>query len=92
MDPQRELLLQFVLMAATFVVIEIIMELCLASLAQRIRPWLQRVGQRSTKSVEGCSLPLVWLCISGTKAKSNVATRKPWLTNLVNLIFLYKQK
>ena len=33
-------------MAATFVVIEIITELCLASLAQRIRPWLQRVGQR----------------------------------------------
>ena len=33
-------------MAATFVVIEIITELCLAVLAQRIRPWLQRVGQR----------------------------------------------
>ena len=33
-------------MAATFVVIEIITELCLASLAQRIRPWLQRLGQR----------------------------------------------
>ena len=45
-DPQRELVLQFVLMAATFVLIEIVTELCLASLAQRIRPWLQRVGQR----------------------------------------------
>ena len=45
-DTQRELVLQFVLMAATFVLIEIVTELCLASLAQRIRPWLQRVGQR----------------------------------------------
>ena len=45
-EPQRELVLQFVLMAATFVLIEIVTELCLASLAQQIRPWLQRVGQR----------------------------------------------
>ena len=45
-DTQRELVLQFVLMAATFVLVEIVTELCLASLAQRIRPWLQRVGQR----------------------------------------------
>lgn len=45
-DTQRELILQFVLMAATFVLIEIVTEICLASLAQRIRPWLQRVGQR----------------------------------------------
>ena len=40
-DRQRELVLQFVLMAATFVLIEIVTELCLASLAQWIRPWLQ---------------------------------------------------
>jgi threonine/homoserine/homoserine lactone efflux protein len=45
-DLQRELILQCALMAATFVLIEIITELCLASLAQRIRPWLQRVGKR----------------------------------------------
>ncbi len=45
-DTQREIVLQFVLMAATFVLIEIVTELCLASLAQRIRPWLQRVGKR----------------------------------------------
>ena len=45
-DTQRELVLQFVLMAATFVLVEIVTELCLTSLAQRIRPWLQRVGQR----------------------------------------------
>jgi threonine/homoserine/homoserine lactone efflux protein len=45
-DPGRSLLLQFVLMAATFVVIEFVTEYVLASAAHRIRPWLTRAGRR----------------------------------------------
>jgi threonine/homoserine/homoserine lactone efflux protein len=45
-DPARSLVLQFVIMAATFAGIEILTELFIASLSQRIRPWLQRVGRR----------------------------------------------
>ncbi|NYT62656.1 LysE family transporter [Alcaligenaceae bacterium] len=45
-DPQRSLLLQFAIMSATFVVVEIITELLIASLAFRIRHWLKRSGRR----------------------------------------------
>lgn len=45
-DPQRGLLLQFVIMTATFVVIEIITEILLANLAFGVRGWLQRSGRR----------------------------------------------
>lgn len=44
-DPASSLLLQFVIMAATFVVIEFAYELLVASLADRIQPWLKRVGK-----------------------------------------------
>ncbi len=44
-DPGRDLLLQFIIMAATFAVIEIIVEYLLARLAHRIRPALERVGK-----------------------------------------------
>ena len=44
-DPSQSLLLQFVIMAATFVVIEFVYELIVASLADRIQPWLKRVGK-----------------------------------------------
>ena len=44
-DPASSLLLQFVIMAATFVVIEFAYELMVASLADRIQPWLKRVGK-----------------------------------------------
>lgn len=45
LDPQRGLALQFVVMAATFAVVEFLVELLLALLALRIRPWLQRGGR-----------------------------------------------
>ncbi|WP_374338001.1 LysE family translocator [Leeia sp.] len=44
--PSAPLLPQFVVMALTFAVIEFGIELLLAVLAQRIRPWLQRLGHR----------------------------------------------
>jgi RhtB (resistance to homoserine/threonine) family protein len=44
-DPARPLLLQFVVMTATFIVIEFIVELLLAMAAQRVRHALQRVGR-----------------------------------------------
>ena len=45
-DPERSLLVQFAVMAGTFVVIEIATELCIATMAHRISPWLRRVGRR----------------------------------------------
>lgn len=45
-DPERNLLTQFFVMAATFVMIEVITEFLIASVAQRIRPWLGRSGRR----------------------------------------------
>jgi threonine/homoserine/homoserine lactone efflux protein len=45
-DPARSLALQFGIMAATFAAIEIGTEVFLASAAQRISPWLKRVGRR----------------------------------------------
>ncbi len=44
-DPAGSMVIQFVIMAATFVVIEFIYELLVASLADRIQPWLKRVGK-----------------------------------------------
>lgn len=44
-DPAGSLFIQFVIMAITFVVIEFIYELLVASLADRIQPWLKRVGK-----------------------------------------------
>jgi len=52
-DPTRSLLLQFVVMAATFVGIEIVTEMTLAGTAHRIRPWLQRVGRRFNQGCGG---------------------------------------
>jgi threonine/homoserine/homoserine lactone efflux protein len=45
-DPARGLFVQFVVMAGTFVGIEFVTELLIASMAHRISPWLQRVGRR----------------------------------------------
>ena len=45
-DPVRSLVVQFVIMAGTFAVIEIATELFIASMAHRISPWLRRVGRR----------------------------------------------
>jgi len=44
-DPSRSLLIQFAVMAATFVIIEFFYELVVAALADRIQPLLKRVGK-----------------------------------------------
>ena len=44
-DPNASLFLQFVIMAATFVFVEFWYELMVATLADRIQPWLKRVGK-----------------------------------------------
>jgi len=43
-DPARSIFVQFLVMASTFLIIEFITELVLASLAHRIAAWLARVG------------------------------------------------
>ncbi len=45
-DPARSLLTQFLVMAGTFAATELLTEWLIASFAQRLRPWLRRVGQR----------------------------------------------
>lgn len=45
-DPQRSLFIQFVIMAATFVILEIITETLIANLSYRVRGWLQHSGRR----------------------------------------------
>ena len=44
-EPTGSILIQFLIMAATFVVIEFSYELLVASLADKIQPWLRRVGK-----------------------------------------------
>ena len=44
-DPHRSLVMQFVVMAATFALIEFVTEFVLATLAHRITAWLARVGR-----------------------------------------------
>lgn len=44
-DPAGSILIQFLIMALTFVVIEFLYELLVASLADKIQPWLRRVGK-----------------------------------------------
>ncbi|MFG0382125.1 LysE family translocator [Pseudomonas sp. zbq_18] len=45
LDPGRSLWLQFAIMAATFAVVEGLVEYLLARTAQRTRPWLERAGR-----------------------------------------------
>jgi threonine/homoserine/homoserine lactone efflux protein len=52
-DPARSLLLQFMLMAATFVGTEIATEYALAATAHQVRPWLARVGRRFNRTCGG---------------------------------------
>ncbi|CAN7290078.1 MULTISPECIES: LysE family translocator [unclassified Acidovorax] len=62
--PGRDLWLQFVVMAGTFAVVECLVEFGLASLAHRIRPWLQRTGKKFNRAcgglfgLMGAALPL----------------------------------
>jgi len=52
-DPRHPLLLQFVVMAATFVAMEFMVEYSLARLAYRVQPWLSRYGRRFNKTCGG---------------------------------------
>jgi threonine/homoserine/homoserine lactone efflux protein len=52
-DPNISLLSQFAVMAATFVVIEFIYEYVVASLANRIKPWLARFGKKVNRIFGG---------------------------------------
>ena len=45
LDPQRSLVPQFVVMAATFAAVEFLVEYLLARLAFRVRPWMERGGK-----------------------------------------------
>lgn len=44
-EPSKSLFLQFLIMATTFVVIEFFYEIAVASAADKIQPWLRRVGK-----------------------------------------------
>ncbi|OUM38104.1 lysine transporter LysE [Pseudomonas putida] len=63
-DPQRGLMLQFVVMAATFASVEFLVEYLLARLAFRVRPWLAKGGKGFNRccgslfALIGVALPL----------------------------------
>jgi threonine/homoserine/homoserine lactone efflux protein len=52
-DPARSLWVQFVIMAGTFALIEIVTEVLIATMAQRLSPWLKRVGRRFNQACGG---------------------------------------
>lgn len=52
-DPNRELFIQFVVMAATFALTEFVTEVFIASFAQRTRAWLARSGKRFNRFCAG---------------------------------------
>jgi threonine/homoserine/homoserine lactone efflux protein len=52
-DPARSLPAQFAVMAGTFAVIEFVYELVIAHAAQRISPWLRRVGKAFNRTCGG---------------------------------------
>ena len=52
-EPARSLVLQFLVMAGTFVGIEIMTEAVIAGTAHRLSPWLQRVGRRFNQACGG---------------------------------------
>jgi threonine/homoserine/homoserine lactone efflux protein len=52
-DPARDLVPQFVVMATVFVVVEIAVEWGLALMAHRVRGWLQRLGRRFNRACGG---------------------------------------
>lgn len=63
-DPARGIVMQFVVMAATFVAIEAVVEWLIARMAHRVRPWLERTGRTFNKTcgalfaMMGAALPL----------------------------------
>lgn len=52
-DPARSLFLQFLIMAGTFAVVELLTELLIASMANRIAPRLQKSGRRFNQACGG---------------------------------------
>lgn len=64
LDPSHSLVLQFAVMAATFALVEGIVEYLLARTAQRTRPWLERAGRGFNRccgglfALMGLALPL----------------------------------
>jgi threonine/homoserine/homoserine lactone efflux protein len=52
-DPERGLLVQFAIMAGTFVATEIVTEVLIASVAHRISAWLARVGRAFNRACGG---------------------------------------
>lgn len=52
-DPARSLFFQFMVMAGTFAVVELLTEFIIASMANRIAPWLQRTGRRFNQTCGG---------------------------------------
>lgn len=52
-DPHRSLGIQFAVMAGTFAATEIATEIFIASMADRIRPWLRRAGRRFNQACGG---------------------------------------
>ncbi|TLX62816.1 LysE family translocator [Stutzerimonas nosocomialis] len=64
LDPQAPLLPQFLVMAATFAAVEGLVEILLASLANRVRPWLERSGKGFNRccgalfALMGAALPM----------------------------------
>ncbi|MCU9948925.1 LysE family translocator [Pseudomonas sp. PDM13] len=52
-DPQQNLLLQTLVMALTYAVVEFAVEFGIASAANRVRPWLARAGRRFNRVCGG---------------------------------------
>jgi threonine/homoserine/homoserine lactone efflux protein len=63
-SPEHEVMLQFVIMAATFVIIEFFVELALAGTAQRVAGWLVRMGRSFNRVCGGVfvalALAMLW--------------------------------
>lgn len=57
-EPSRDLLIQFIVMASNFVAVEFIVEYLLALLAHRIRPLLERVGRSFNRVCGGMFVAL----------------------------------
>jgi homoserine/homoserine lactone efflux protein len=57
-DPNRDLLAQFIVMATLFVAVEFVVEYLLALLAHRIRPMLERVGKTFNRVCGGMFVAL----------------------------------
>ena len=52
-DPRQSLFVQFLIMAATFVLVEIVYEWVVASLASRVQRWLKRAGRAFNRVTGG---------------------------------------